>query len=267
MHVSCSMDSQALANILWAMAKFRWTNSKQIQKIITQSMSTKQPFKAQAISNILWAMASLQHTNFDVLLYFVSLTKKSLHKMKAQEVSNVLWSLQQFRYYDEEILNFIEEVIINRRLQFNSQELANISLAFTEFELQNSQPILESLVEQFECQAFCNIQDYCNFIYSMALLDCPQNLLQPVVNKMVAKFQDQNLENISEVGLSQIQQAQLYSVSKNENKKLILPQHLEKICRNCFQRLSKESATQKKSMLNLGRIVIYFRKKDLFVRF
>eukprot|EP01024_Parvocaulis_polyphysoides_P050600 TRINITY_DN4932_c0_g1_i1.p2 TRINITY_DN4932_c0_g1~~TRINITY_DN4932_c0_g1_i1.p2 ORF type:complete len:301 (+),score=37.77 TRINITY_DN4932_c0_g1_i1:89-904(+) len=171
--------------------------------------------------------------------------------MKGQEVSNLMWALQQLRYYDEEMILLIEDNIMNNKdIDFNSQEISNIMLAFADLGLYNKQKILEIMVKKFISNKFFKSQDWRNFLYALAVLDCPLNLSRKVVNKLFAQ-QDQNniSENFREIQLRQIQLAQIFYNIRGQ--KLDFPADLEQKSKKELQTYQKERMLLQNSFLDV----------------
>eukprot|EP01026_Neomeris_dumetosa_P056435 TRINITY_DN5161_c0_g1_i6.p2 TRINITY_DN5161_c0_g1~~TRINITY_DN5161_c0_g1_i6.p2 ORF type:complete len:287 (+),score=16.75 TRINITY_DN5161_c0_g1_i6:1249-2109(+) len=150
--------------------------------------------------------------------------KFGVRRMNHQCIANLMWSLKELRYYDKELLLTIEDLIINpkKNLKFTSQEVSNIILSFANFGLENKEGVLYVLVDQFLRNDKWFYQEYANLIYALAILQCPVELTQRVVNII-----DQDFENFTQdkSELKQLRRAQLIYACQNIH--LVLPQDLQ----------------------------------------
>eukprot|EP01025_Chloroclados_australasicus_P019414 TRINITY_DN2058_c0_g1_i5.p1 TRINITY_DN2058_c0_g1~~TRINITY_DN2058_c0_g1_i5.p1 ORF type:complete len:574 (-),score=68.23 TRINITY_DN2058_c0_g1_i5:176-1741(-) len=223
------MHAQEIANSLWSMAKVKWNAKHQFQQLINAGLQIDgEQFKAQEVTNILWACATSQFEKITVIAVFVGYAKRRLNQMQKNEISNLLWALQQLRFKDDELLRRIEETLLQQQLQFSSQEAGNLALGFAQLGIQNKRPILIFLTKQVLTSVKTEIQDYVNFVYALAVLECDPQLPQLVINKLIRIVKSDFRTQFRDLDYRQLRRAQLFYASLG--LQLSYPSELQKLC-------------------------------------
>ena len=187
--IATTMNSQDIANVLWALARLEDKPRPALNAAIAhRAMEIHYTFKAQEIANFLWAHATSRIKPSSELLNRMSNRAVAVSTFfKPQEISNTLWAFATLKIKPaRELLQLLVEraTMLLRDIQntreFKPQEISNIFWAFATLKITPASELVHLLIEQAKTLLQDSLydsgfkpQEIAIFLYSFAAMRIP----------------------------------------------------------------------------------------------
>eukprot|EP01025_Chloroclados_australasicus_P037785 TRINITY_DN3864_c0_g1_i2.p1 TRINITY_DN3864_c0_g1~~TRINITY_DN3864_c0_g1_i2.p1 ORF type:complete len:494 (-),score=55.74 TRINITY_DN3864_c0_g1_i2:202-1575(-) len=180
--------SQALAGVIWAMAKVNVQLPQIFSGLIKRAVSSVSELQSQEIAIITWAMGAQRYSNLEHIEQFVALSKQHFTEFSTQNISNVIWALSKLRYRDDDLLSLVEHSLHMSRNEFTFQQLSNTLLAFATLNYDLRQQTIEKIFGRFlyfiKSQRHFSLQEPCNMLYALGIIKGPIQQAQVIVDSL-----------------------------------------------------------------------------------
>eukprot|EP01025_Chloroclados_australasicus_P012312 TRINITY_DN15666_c0_g1_i2.p1 TRINITY_DN15666_c0_g1~~TRINITY_DN15666_c0_g1_i2.p1 ORF type:complete len:376 (-),score=21.19 TRINITY_DN15666_c0_g1_i2:307-1293(-) len=164
----------------------------------------------QSLSNMVWAIARSGPKNINLMQLMVLLVNYNLYRLNLQGLANIMWALQEIRYYDDCLMQNIVKRIETADDDFfkvhPAKEVAQILHCFSEFDVCSQQCLQQLITALLRGRQKDEIQECCEVILSLAILQVDVKIAQDVLNLVVQDDQFQVWE-IKEDDLRQLYKA------------------------------------------------------------
>eukprot|EP01025_Chloroclados_australasicus_P007822 TRINITY_DN12625_c2_g1_i5.p1 TRINITY_DN12625_c2_g1~~TRINITY_DN12625_c2_g1_i5.p1 ORF type:complete len:498 (-),score=60.63 TRINITY_DN12625_c2_g1_i5:495-1988(-) len=202
MNLASDFQAKELSNMLWMMGKlneFRLLEYGQYQQFVAMALDLGKhqiQYSSRDVCDILVGMGCAKYENAYHISGFIDML--NVDELGAQELGNLMWSLMHLGYNDEEIIVKMISRIINQHetFQFDLLGLSNILSSLSDLGLPKSEKSVKFLILMLQklkplyAQEGTTFQAPCNVLFSLALLEQPASLAEPILELLLKRLDD-----------------------------------------------------------------------------
>lgn len=190
-----SMDSQAIANIMWAFAKLNAKVGDDFLRVMADCVSarlaqSKSAFNSQELVNTVWAFATLAWTptpNFLQLIEQSAIAIAASPGFSPQGTANLMWALAKFgQAVSEALQQAMAESALRHTAEFTNQGLVNTLWGFAKLGVPVETKVLRALTGQVRARVDeLEARDVASIIWALPTLDDTCTKRDPGLDRLI----------------------------------------------------------------------------------